>query len=156
MELWRTSCLTQHRESSCSAFFHPYTVSGHTDVGTRVVLLCRSDDKLPTQLLRQEHSANSRYTTIRITVTEVIHNTALLTCFTDAPTPNLWAIIYFWQLDSSDTISWEQNYLSTVISRLSAPEYKQSPLNLKIKKYCLCCGCPCCNIRYIYRKILNF
>lgn len=46
-------CLTQHGEASRSALSHSHDVGGHTDIRTRVLLLCWSHDQLPTQHLEQ-------------------------------------------------------------------------------------------------------
>lgn len=61
-----SSCLTQHREPSCPALPLPHSVDGHTHVNTRVIFLCRSDDKLPIQLLQRKHSADRMWKSHKI------------------------------------------------------------------------------------------
>lgn len=46
--------LTQHREPSRPAVSRSHNVAGLTHIGARVFLLCRSNDKLPNQLLQQQ------------------------------------------------------------------------------------------------------
>lgn len=43
---------TEHRQTSSSALSHSHCVAGHTNISTRVVLLCRSDDELSAQDLK--------------------------------------------------------------------------------------------------------
>lgn len=61
-----SSCLTQHREPSCPALPLPHSVDGRTHVSTRVTFLCRTDDKLPIQLLQRKHNADRMWKSHRI------------------------------------------------------------------------------------------